>query len=84
MLRLVIVEVKGNAPWADVAIRETSYTRHAFILWNIIMVGRESIYASPLEIGNRNCIITDILSSIHDLRTRPLNQNIFGTLKIKG
>ena len=44
MLCLVTVEVKGNGLWTDVAIRETSYTRHAFLLWNIIMmVGGESI-----------------------------------------
>ena len=49
MLRLVTVEVKGNAPWANVAIRETSYTRHAFLLWNIIMM--ESVYIS-ISAGN--------------------------------
>ena len=42
MWRLVTVEVKENAPLVDVAIRETSYTRLAFLLWNVIMVGRAS------------------------------------------
>ena len=82
VLRLVTLEVKGNSPWVDVAIRETLDTQHAFLLWNIIMMGRESIWASLLGIKNKDCIITDILPSIHDLRTRLLYLNIFGTLKI--
>ena len=32
MLRLVTVEVKRKAPWVDVAIQETLYTMHAFLL----------------------------------------------------
>ena len=35
----VTVEVKGNASWADDAIRKTPYTRHTFPPWNIIMMG---------------------------------------------
>ena len=34
---------KGDTPWADDAILWTSYTRHAFPPWNIIMMVRESI-----------------------------------------
>ena len=29
---LVILGIKKNVPWADAAIREMSYTRHAFLL----------------------------------------------------
>ena len=33
--------------WADDATRRTSYTKRAFPPWNIIMMGRRSIYVVP-------------------------------------
>ena len=43
MWRLVTVEVKGNVPWSDDATQRTSYTKPAFLPWNIIMMGRGSV-----------------------------------------
>ena len=83
MWRLVTVEVKGNAPWADDAIRRTLYTKRSFPPWNIVMMQRGSILVSPLGIGNKDCIIIDILFPICDLETKPLFVNIFGTLRIR-
>ena len=41
--RLVTVEIRKNAPWADAAPRGMSYTKHAFLLWNSKGTGKESI-----------------------------------------
>ena len=40
----VTVEEKGNVTWADDGTRKMSYTKCAFALWNIIMMGRGFIY----------------------------------------
>ena len=80
----VTVEEKGNAPWADDVTRRTSYTKRVFPPRNMITMGRRSISVSPLEIGSKHCITTDILSPICDLETKPLYLNIFGTLEPKG
>ena len=53
---LVTVEEKVNAPWADDDTRRTSYTKRAFLPWNIIMMGRWFILVSPLGIGNKDCM----------------------------
>ena len=83
MLHLVTVEVKGNAPGVNVAIREMSYTRHAFFLWNIIMIG-ERVYIG-ISTGNwKQRLYNHILSPIHNFRNRLLYLNIFETLQIRG
>ena len=44
----------------------------------------ERVYIGiPLGIGNKDCIIKDILSSILDLEIKPLYLNVFGALRIK-
>ena len=81
MKRLVSVEKKGYAPWADDETRRTSYTKRAVLPWNIIMMERGFILGFLLGIGNKNCITTNILSPIRDLKAKPL---YFGNLKYQG
>ena len=78
----VTIEEKWNANWADVAPWGTSNTKRVVPPhWNKIMMGRGFILVSPIGIGNKDCITTDILSPICDLETKPLNLNIFLKLK---
>ena len=34
---------KEDAPWTDNSTQRTSYSKRAFLTWNIIMMGRGSI-----------------------------------------
>ena len=83
-MEFVIVGMKKNAPWADAAIREMSYTRHVFLLWNSKGMGTESIQESPWEIGSKGDTTTNIYFPTQNLDTRLLYQNIFGALRIGG
>ena len=56
----VTLEEKRNAPWTEDATRRTSYSKRAFPPWNIMMMGRGFMEVSPLGIGNKDCITTDI------------------------
>ena len=75
----VTIEEKGNVSWVDNATQSTSYIKRAFTPSDVKPMWRGTIYISPLGIGNKDCIITDINSLIHDLETKPLYLDIFGT-----